>query len=105
MKLSFRLAPRAYDDLKNSARYTRQQWGEAQREKYLRALDARFLRVAEHPHSGKHRPEQMDVLDVPYGGYEMEQDADALVERVRWHPVRLHRAQWQCKVAAGGSRV
>lgn len=57
MKPSFRLTPRAYNDLGNIARYTRQQWGEAQREKYMRALDDRFRWLAEHPHSGKHRPD------------------------------------------------
>jgi len=49
MKSSFRLTPRAYDDLKNIARYTRQQWGEVQRERYLRALDERFRWLAEQP--------------------------------------------------------
>lgn len=40
MKPSFRITQRAYDDLKNIARYTRQQWGEAQRDRYLGALDS-----------------------------------------------------------------
>ncbi|MEX0975712.1 MAG: type II toxin-antitoxin system RelE/ParE family toxin [Woeseia sp.] len=57
MKPSFRLTPRAYDDLRNIARYTRQQWGEGQRERYMRALDDRFHWLAEHPRSGKHRPD------------------------------------------------
>jgi len=57
MKPSFRLTPRAYDDLKNIARYTREQWGESQREKYMRALDERFQWLAEHPRSGKRRPD------------------------------------------------
>ncbi|MBV6415844.1 MAG: Toxin ParE1 [Steroidobacteraceae bacterium] len=70
MKLSFRLAPRAYDDLKNIARYTRQQWSEAQREKYLRALDARFRWLAEHPQSGKHRPEIAEgYFSFPQGSH------------------------------------
>ena len=57
MKLAYRLTPRAYADLKGIARYTRQQWGETQRERYLRALDDRFAWLAEHPHSGKLRPD------------------------------------------------
>lgn len=40
----------------NIARYTREQC-EAQREQYLRALDDRFRWLAEHPRSGKHRPD------------------------------------------------
>jgi toxin ParE1/3/4 len=63
MNPSFRLTPRAYDDLKNIARYTRQQWGERQRERYMRALDERFRWLAEHPRSGKHR------LDIAEGYY------------------------------------
>ena len=63
MKPSFRLTPRAYDDLRNIARFTRQQWGDAQREKYMRALDDRFHRLAEQPRSGKHRP---DIADGYY---------------------------------------
>ncbi|MBW7930162.1 MAG: type II toxin-antitoxin system RelE/ParE family toxin [Gammaproteobacteria bacterium] len=57
MKPAFRLTPRASADLKNIARYTRQRWGEAQRETYMRALDARFHWLTEHPHSGRHRPD------------------------------------------------
>jgi len=57
MKPSFRLTQRAYDDLKSIARYTRQQWGKNQRGQYMRALDDRFRWLAEHPRSGKHRPD------------------------------------------------
>lgn len=57
MKASFWLTKRANDDLKNIARFTREQWGDAQREKYMRALDDRFHRLAEQPRSGKHRPD------------------------------------------------
>lgn len=57
MKPTFRLTPRAYDDLKNIARHTLQQWGEAQRHHYLSALDERFGWLAEHPYRGKHRPD------------------------------------------------
>ena len=57
MKPSFRLTPRAYGDLRNIARFTRQQWGDAQRDEYMRALDDRFRWLAERPRSGKHRPD------------------------------------------------
>lgn len=68
MKPSFRLAPRAYDDLKNIARYTRQQWGEAQREKYVRAPDERLRWLAEHPHLIFHLigTDAIDIIGVPH---------------------------------------
>jgi len=66
MNLSFRLTPRAYDDFKNIARYTRQLGGERQRERYLRALDDRFRWLAENPRSGKRRPDDaIDTIGVP----------------------------------------
>jgi toxin ParE1/3/4 len=55
--LSFRLTPRAYADLKNIARFSRQQWDAAQRDKYLRALDERFHWLAKHPYAGRARPD------------------------------------------------
>lgn len=57
MKPFFRLTPRAYEDLKNIARHTRKQWGDGQRTRYLGALDRRFAWLAEHPRSGRHRPD------------------------------------------------
>lgn len=60
MSSSFRLTRRAYEDLRNIARFTGQQWGEAQRQRYLLALDDRFRWLAEHPRLGKHRPDIND---------------------------------------------
>lgn len=77
MKSTFRLTPRAYDDLKNIARYTRNQWGEAQRDRYLSALDDRFGWLAEHPRSGKHR------LDISAGYYCFPQGAHLIFYLVR----------------------
>jgi len=57
VKPAFRLTPRAYDDLKNIARFTRQQWGEDQRNQYMKAIDRRFRWLADHPRAGKYRPE------------------------------------------------
>ena len=57
MKRSFRITPRAYDDLRNIARYTRQQWGKDQRDGYMLALNGRFHWLAKHPRAGKHRPD------------------------------------------------
>lgn len=60
MKPSFRITPRAYEDLKNIARYTLREWGAVQRDAYLRALDARFAWLAEQPRSGRHRSDIRD---------------------------------------------
>lgn len=46
-----RVTPRARDDLKNISRYTERIWGKAQRNSYLKSIDARFHWLAE----GKHR--------------------------------------------------
>ena len=50
-----RITPRARDDLKNIGRYTERAWGKAQRNRYLKSLDARFNWLAENPLLGKHR--------------------------------------------------
>ena len=52
---SFKITPRARDDLKKIARYTEIQWGKAQRTKYLRALEKSFHRLALSPRLGKLR--------------------------------------------------
>ncbi|QEY59387.1 type II toxin-antitoxin system RelE/ParE family toxin [Pseudomonas sp. C27(2019)] len=52
-----RVTPRARDDLKNIGRYTERTWGKAQRNHYLKSLDARFDWLAENPQLGKHRPD------------------------------------------------
>ncbi len=57
MTPSFRLTPRAENDLRAIARYTLEQWGREQRESYLRALDGRFRWLAENPAVGKPRPD------------------------------------------------
>lgn len=50
-----RITPRARDDLKSIGRYTERTWGNAQRNRYLRSLEARFQWIAKNPHAGKHR--------------------------------------------------
>jgi toxin ParE1/3/4 len=52
-----RITPRAHADLIGIARYTRQQWGDTQRRRYLLALDERFQWLAASPRSGKARPD------------------------------------------------
>jgi toxin ParE1/3/4 len=54
---SFRVTPRAFEDLKTIGRYTLRQWGRQQRDAYLRGLDARFAWLAEHPMLGRARDE------------------------------------------------
>jgi toxin ParE1/3/4 len=50
-----RITPRARDDLKNIGRYTERTWGKAQRNLYLKSIEARFQWLAENPLLGKHR--------------------------------------------------
>lgn len=50
-----RITPRAQDNLKNIGRYTERTWGKAQRNRYLKSLEARFQWLAEKPLLGKHR--------------------------------------------------
>ncbi len=57
MSGTFRLTPRAMQDLRNIARYTLETWGKDQRDVYLRAMDRRFSWRAEHPALGKPRPD------------------------------------------------
>jgi len=55
MTKSFRITPRAVQDLRNIARYTLQNWGRKQRDVYLRAIDKRFSWLAENPSLGRCR--------------------------------------------------
>jgi toxin ParE1/3/4 len=54
---SFRVTPRAFEDLKTIGRYTQRQWGRQQRDTYLRGLDARFVWLAKHSMLGRARDE------------------------------------------------
>lgn len=57
MTPSFRVTPRAFEDLKNIGRYTLSQWGRQQCDAYLRGLDARFAWLAQQPLAGRQRDE------------------------------------------------
>lgn len=57
MNSRVRVTPRALEDLRNINRYTLQKWGRAQRDLYLRAIDRRFLWLADRPMHGRHRPD------------------------------------------------
>jgi len=49
------LRPRAYADLEGIWRYTEDQWGREQANRYLRQLDERILGLAAAPGHGKSR--------------------------------------------------
>lgn len=57
MTASFRVTPRAFEDLRNIGRYTFNQWGRDQRDAYLHGLDARFGWLARNPELGRRREE------------------------------------------------
>lgn len=57
MTHTYRITPRALQDLQNIGRYTQEKWGREQRNKYLRALEKRFEWLAKNPHMGSPRPE------------------------------------------------
>lgn len=53
--LTFRITPRAREDLKNIGRYSERMWGKNQRNIYLKNIENRFKWLAENPLLGKHR--------------------------------------------------
>ncbi len=53
--IKVRVTPGAREDLKNIGRYTERTWGKTQRNRYLKAIEARFHWLAENPLLGKHR--------------------------------------------------
>lgn len=64
---TYRITPRAKQDLKNIGRYTVKMWGKQQRNIYLRAIENRFIWLAQYPNKGRHRP------DVHNGYYSYSQ--------------------------------
>jgi toxin ParE1/3/4 len=53
--LKVRVTHRAREDLRNIGRYTERTWGKAQRNHYLKGIEARFQWLSENPLLGKHR--------------------------------------------------
>jgi len=51
----YTLRASAKSDLKEIGRYTQKEWGIAQRDKYLRQLESRFLSLAKTPRMGRSR--------------------------------------------------
>jgi toxin ParE1/3/4 len=67
MPATYRLTPDAQSDLIEIRRYTVQQWGPAQSQKYLSDLRKTIRLLAETPSLGKSRPEvETDVLSFPH---------------------------------------
>ena len=77
MKRSFRITPRAAQDLRNIARYTLPTWGRKQRDTYLRAIDRRFSWLVENPNLGKPR------ADIKEGYYSYPQGSHVIFYLVR----------------------
>lgn len=67
MPTTYRLTPDAQSDLIEIRRYTVQQWGPAQSEKYISELREMMRLLADTPSLGKSRPEVgADVLSFPH---------------------------------------
>lgn len=47
--MSFKVTPAARNDILNIGRYTQNEWGKQQRQKYLAGLNIRFKFLAENP--------------------------------------------------------
>ena len=70
MTNTYRVTPRAAQDLKNIGRYTLKTWGREQRDSYLRAMEKRFSWLAERPERGRHRPDiQEGYYSYPQGSH------------------------------------
>lgn len=70
MTRSFRVTPRAAQDLRDIARYTLRTWGRKRRDTYLKAIDQRFSWLAENPEFGKPRPDIKDgYYSYPQGSH------------------------------------
>lgn len=52
---TYKITPRALNDLKNIAHYTENNWGRTQKNTYLKNLESRFVWLAENPQLGKLR--------------------------------------------------
>ncbi|MBL7003661.1 MAG: type II toxin-antitoxin system RelE/ParE family toxin [Gammaproteobacteria bacterium] len=64
----YRITFRAQNDLLDIGRYTEQNWGRKQRNKYLKELESRFLWLTENSQLGKHRSDiHKDYYSYPQG--------------------------------------
>lgn len=70
MSQTYRITPRAAEDIVSIGRYTQETWGRKQRDRYLRALDKRFAWLAENPKMGKDRADIKDgYYSFPEGSH------------------------------------
>ena len=70
MTNTYRITPRAKEDLKAIGRYTLKTWGKAQRDTYLHAMEERFAWLAQRPDLGRHRPEVREgYYSYPQGSH------------------------------------
>ena len=70
MTNTYRVTPRAQQDLKNIGRYTLKMWGRKQRNAYLKSMEKRFEWLAECPDRGRHRPDvQKEYFSYPQGSH------------------------------------
>lgn len=79
----YRVTPRARDDLRNIALYSQQQWGRAQRNKYLKLLEQRFEWIVEHPLLGKSRS------DIGVGYYSCLQGEHVVFYRINGDTIEI----------------
>lgn len=77
MSATYRITPRAAEDLKAIGRYTLKAWGRDQRDRYLRAMDRRFAWLAENPRMGRHRD------DIKPGYYSYPQKSHVIFYLIR----------------------
>lgn len=97
---SFRLTPRALQDLDSIADFTLSRWGERQAEKYVSALHQCFQSPADHPLAGRVRDDiatgyrsyrqgshlifyiaegdEIAIIGIPHGAMDIEAYFDVL---------------------------
>jgi toxin ParE1/3/4 len=77
MTNTYRLTPRAQQDLISIGRYTLKRWGREQRNIYLGAIEQRFKLIAKNPYMGRHRP------DIKEGYYSCPQGSHVIFYLIR----------------------
>jgi toxin ParE1/3/4 len=70
VSIRYRITPRAAEDLNAIGRYTGKTWGKTLRDRYLRAMDRCFAKLAENPQMGRPRPDIKDgFYSYPQGSH------------------------------------
>ena len=86
MIVTYKITPRAQEDLKNIGRYTEQSWGRTQRNTYLKKLEERIIWLAKNPQLGKHRN---DITDGFYSFPEGQHVVFYLIEKQVIHIIGI----------------